>query len=127
MVEPRHLDQLLHPMFEEPDGAQYKKSLLGKGLPASPGAAMGRIVFTAEDAEKWKNEGEKVSLLFMLLHSARSNTRLHAGSLIAYIKYSKAITSLIPLQSVIAWSHLDRPPSMESLGMSHLIMPYSYR
>lgn len=63
MVEPRHLDQLLHPMFEEPDGAQYKKSLLGKGLPASPGAAMGRIVFTAEDAEKWKNEGEKVILV----------------------------------------------------------------
>lgn len=60
MVEPRHLDQLLHPMFEDASGAAYKSSVVGKGLPASPGAAMGRIVFTADEAEKWKAEGEKV-------------------------------------------------------------------
>jgi pyruvate,orthophosphate dikinase len=63
MVEPRHLDQLLHPMFEETDGAKYKSSKIGKGLPASPGAAMGRIVFTADDAEKWRADGEKVGSL----------------------------------------------------------------
>lgn len=40
--------------------AEYKNSVLGKGLPASPGAAVGRIVFTADEAEKWHQEGEKV-------------------------------------------------------------------
>lgn len=39
---------------------EYKKAVLGKGLPASPGAAVGRVVFTAEEAEKWHKEGEKV-------------------------------------------------------------------
>ncbi|EFN51244.1 hypothetical protein CHLNCDRAFT_141269 [Chlorella variabilis] len=63
MVEPRHLDQLLHPMFQGVDKPEYKKAVLGKGLPASPGAAMGRIVFTADDAEKWDKEGEKVILV----------------------------------------------------------------
>ena len=60
MVEPRHLAQLLHPRFEETEGAKYKAAKIGKGLPASPGAAIGRIVFTADEAEKWKSEGEKV-------------------------------------------------------------------
>ncbi|KAI7845814.1 hypothetical protein COHA_000725 [Chlorella ohadii] len=63
MVEPRHLDQLLHPMFEGTGKAEYKSAVLGKGLPASPGAAVGRIVFTADEAEKWHAEGEKVILL----------------------------------------------------------------
>ncbi|PRW32963.1 pyruvate phosphate dikinase [Chlorella sorokiniana] len=63
MVEPRHLDQLLHPMFEGTGKSEYKTSVLGKGLPASPGAAVGRIVFTADEAEKWHAEGEKVILL----------------------------------------------------------------
>lgn len=40
--------------------AEYKSAVLGKGLPASPGAAVGRIVFTADEAEKWHAEGEKV-------------------------------------------------------------------
>lgn len=40
----------------------YTGAVLGKGLPASPGAAVGRIVFTAEEAEKWNAEGEKVSV-----------------------------------------------------------------
>jgi len=63
MVEPRHLDQLLHPMFEGVAKPEYKNSVLGKGLPASPGAAVGKIVFTADDAEKWHKEGEPVILV----------------------------------------------------------------
>lgn len=61
MVEPRHLEQLLHPEFENP--ASMAKALVGSGLPASPGAAVGRIVFTAEDAEQWQEQGEKVILV----------------------------------------------------------------
>lgn len=63
MVEPRHLDQLLHPMFEGVAKPEYKKAVLGKGLPASPGAAVGKVVFTADEAEKWDKEGEKVILV----------------------------------------------------------------
>lgn len=63
MVEPRHLDQLLHPMFANASGADYKAAVIGHGLPASPGAGCGRIVFTAEDAEAWKLNGEQVILL----------------------------------------------------------------
>ena len=61
MVEPRHLDQLLHPQFENVKA--YKASVVGTGMPASPGAAVGRVVFTAEDAEEWKARGEKVLLV----------------------------------------------------------------
>jgi pyruvate,orthophosphate dikinase len=63
MVEPRHLDQLLHPMFENVGSHAYKTSILAKGLPASPGAACGQIVFTAEDAETWKQKGHEVILV----------------------------------------------------------------
>lgn len=63
MVEPRHLDQLLHPMFENVGSQEYKTSILGKGLPASPGAACGKIVFTADEAEKLKAEGQQVILV----------------------------------------------------------------
>lgn len=63
MVEPRHLDQLLHPMFANVESEAYKNSVVGHGLPASPGAACGRVVFTAEDAEAWKKNGESVILL----------------------------------------------------------------
>lgn len=63
MVEPRHLEQLLHPTFASIGSADYKKSVIGKGLPASPGAACGRIVFTAADAEAWHGEGEDVILV----------------------------------------------------------------
>jgi hypothetical protein len=51
-VEATHLDQLLHPQFA--DEAKYKDRVLGKGLPASPGAAVGQIVFTPEEAEQFK-------------------------------------------------------------------------
>ena len=61
MIDPRNLDTLLHPQF---DTAALKKAApIGRGLGASPGAACGKIVFTAEDAEAWANRGEKVVLV----------------------------------------------------------------
>ena len=61
MIDPRNLDTLLHPQF---DAAALKKAeAIGKGLGASPGAACGKIVFTAEDAEEWAKRGEKVVLV----------------------------------------------------------------
>lgn len=63
MVEPRHLEQLLHPIFENVGSHAYKSSIVAKGLPASPGAASGQIVFTAEAAERWKSEGRAVILV----------------------------------------------------------------
>jgi pyruvate,orthophosphate dikinase len=63
MVEPRHLDQLLHPMFANANGAEYKAAVIASGLAASPGAGCGRLVFTAEDAEAWKKNGEDVILV----------------------------------------------------------------
>ncbi|HDY76073.1 MAG TPA: pyruvate, phosphate dikinase, partial [Candidatus Marinimicrobia bacterium] len=60
-VKPEQLDELLHPNLD-PDG-EKKATLLAKGLPAGPGAASGRIVFTADDAEKWRDQGEKVILI----------------------------------------------------------------
>ncbi|RLN50756.1 hypothetical protein BBJ29_009972 [Phytophthora kernoviae] len=60
LVEPRHLDQLLHPSFA--DDKAYQKDVMCSGLPASPGAAVGKIVFTASDAEAWFARGEKVML-----------------------------------------------------------------
>jgi pyruvate,orthophosphate dikinase len=60
-VEPEKLDELLHPVF---DANELKKAkALTKGLPASPGAATGRVVFHAEDAEEWAAKGEKVILV----------------------------------------------------------------
>ena len=61
MIDPRNLDTLLHPQF---DADELKKSKpVGKGLGASPGAACGKIVFTAEDAVEWNEKGEKVVLV----------------------------------------------------------------
>ena len=60
-VEPKQLDSLLHPQF---DPAELKKAqAIGKGLAASPGAACGRVVFSAEDAKAWSDKGEKVVLV----------------------------------------------------------------
>ena len=60
-VEPAKLDELLHPVF---DSAALKKAIIiSKGLPASPGAATGQIVFFADDAEKWAAEGKKTILV----------------------------------------------------------------
>ena len=60
-VEPKQLDALLHPQFDL--NALKKAQPLGKGLPASPGAACGRVVFTAADAKEWADRGEKVILV----------------------------------------------------------------
>ncbi len=58
-VEPEQLDQLLHPMIDP----KAKYDVIATGLPASPGAAAGRIVFTADEAERWYERGEKVILV----------------------------------------------------------------
>ena len=58
-INPAQLDQLLHPTLDP----KAPRKLLSRGLPASPGAASGRIVFTAEDAEDWVKRGEKVILV----------------------------------------------------------------
>ena len=61
MIEPRSLDTLLHPQFDEV--ALKKADVIGKALGASPGAASGKIVFSAEDAKEWADRGEKVILV----------------------------------------------------------------
>ena len=60
-VKPEQLDELLHPMLNVE--SEKKSELLAKGLPAGPGGATGRIVFTADDAEEWHKKGEKVILV----------------------------------------------------------------
>ena len=61
MIDPRNLDSLLHPQF---DSVALKAAVpMGKGLGASPGAACGKVVFSAEDAEAWNDRGEKVILV----------------------------------------------------------------
>lgn len=61
MIDPRNLDTLLHPQFD-PKAIKEAKEL-GKGLAASPGAASGKVVFTAEDAKVWNDRGERVILV----------------------------------------------------------------
>ena len=61
MIDPRNLDTLLHPQFDK--DALKAAVPMGKGLGASPGAACGKVVFTAEDAEAWNARGEKVILV----------------------------------------------------------------
>ena len=58
-VDPASLDQLLHPTFDP----KAEKNVLARGLPASPGAAVGKIAFTAEEAEKRVADGEKIILV----------------------------------------------------------------
>ncbi|MDO9287664.1 MAG: pyruvate, phosphate dikinase, partial [Thermodesulfovibrionales bacterium] len=58
-IDPQQLDQLLHPMIDP----KAKTNIIAKGLPASPGAAVGKVVFTANDAEKAAEKGEKVILV----------------------------------------------------------------
>ena len=61
MIDPRNLDTLLHPQFDAK--ALKAATPMGKGLGASPGAACGKVVFTAEDADAWNSRGEKVILV----------------------------------------------------------------
>ncbi len=58
-VTPEQLDQLLHPHFD----AKAKRDVIASGLPASPGAAVGQVVFTADTAEEWRDKGKKVILV----------------------------------------------------------------
>src|SRR4030042_2783754 len=58
-IDPQQLDQLLHPMIDP----KARIKVIAKGLPASPGAAVGKVVFTAEDAEKAAEKSEKVILV----------------------------------------------------------------
>jgi pyruvate,orthophosphate dikinase len=58
-VEPEQLDRLLHPHFDP----KAKRNIIAKGLPASPGAAVGQVVFTANTAEAWRDKGKKVILV----------------------------------------------------------------
>jgi len=60
-LEPNKLDELLHPVFDKE--AKAKAKIIAKGLPASPGAASGRVVFFADEAEIWKSRGEQVVLV----------------------------------------------------------------
>lgn len=60
-VDPKQIDQLLHPTFDPKEEA--KANVLAKGLPASPGSASGRVVFSADTAEEWAKNGEKVLLV----------------------------------------------------------------
>jgi len=73
-VEPEALNQLLHPVFDLEEKAKH--SLLATGLAASPGAASGQIVFTAEEAVEWKNRGERV----LLVRSETSPDDIHGMS-----------------------------------------------
>ena len=61
MIDPRNLDTLLHPQFDQK--ALKAATPMGKGLGASPGAACGKVVFTADDAVAWNEKGEKVVLV----------------------------------------------------------------
>ena len=61
LVEPGHLDQLLHPGFKDESG--YQDQVLASGLPASPGAAVGQVVFTADEAEAWAADSKDVILV----------------------------------------------------------------
>ncbi len=58
-IDPASLDHLLHPMFDP----KAKRTVITRGLPASPGAGVGRVVFNADDAEAWNNKGEKIVLV----------------------------------------------------------------
>ena len=63
MVEPKQLDDLLHPMFDAADLKAHADDIIAKGLAASPGAGSGQIVFTATDAKAWVEAGKKVVLV----------------------------------------------------------------
>ncbi len=73
-VEPSALEQVLHPMFDPAERAKHEP--VAKGLPASPGAATGRVVFTADDAVEWVKRGEKV----ILVRSETSPDDIHGMS-----------------------------------------------
>jgi pyruvate,orthophosphate dikinase len=75
MVEPTHVDQLLHPRFEDEDA--YQSDVIGKGLPASPGATTGVVVFRAEDAESMHAAGQDAILVRSASPYSNSRTTVH--------------------------------------------------
>ena len=83
MIDPRNLDTLLHPQFDAK--ALKAATPIGKGLGASPGAACGQIVFSAEDAEAWKKKGKKV-VLVRLETSPEDITGLKASQAILTVR-----------------------------------------
>jgi len=62
-VKPEHLNQLLHPQFVDSQRDSYRSAVVAKGLPASPGAAVGKVAFTADEAEAMHSAGEKCILV----------------------------------------------------------------
>ena len=83
MIDPRNLDTLLHPQFDAK--ALKAATPMGKGLGASPGAACGKIVFTADDAEAWNERGEKV-VLVRLETSPEDITGMKASQVILTVR-----------------------------------------
>ncbi len=83
MIDPRNLDTLLHPQFDVK--ALKAATPLGKGLGASPGAACGKVVFTAEEAEEWAAKGEKV-VLVRLETSPEDITGMKAAQVILTVR-----------------------------------------
>ena len=81
-VKPEHLNQLLHPQFSNTDNTDYKARVIAKGLPASPGAAVGKVVFSPEAAESAFAKGENCILV-------RDETSPEdvSGMIIAYYSY----------------------------------------
>ena len=63
MVTPEHLDIMLHPQFKDVESAEYKAAVIGEGLPASPGAAVGVIAFTTEETERLHAAGTAAILV----------------------------------------------------------------
>ena len=92
MIDPRNLDTLLHPQFDAK--ALKAANPVGKGLGASPGAACGQIVFTADDAEKWKEAGKKV-VLVRLETSPEDITGMKAAQGILTVRGGMTSLSLI--------------------------------
>lgn len=63
LFSPAHADQLLHPRFKDENSEHYKKNVIAKGIPASPGAGAGYIVLDSERAQQWKADGKQVVLV----------------------------------------------------------------
>lgn len=78
LVEPAHIEQMLHPHFADIEAYRKGGRVLARGLAASPGAAVGRVVFSAVDAESWKGRGERV-VLARAETSAEDVSGMHAA------------------------------------------------
>ena len=95
-INPASLDQLLHPTIDQ----ETEIEIIAKGLPASPGAASGKIVFSADDAERASNEGEKV-ILTRIETSPEDIHGMHAAQGI--------LTTRGGMTSPVSYTHLTLP------------------